>query len=97
MINCAEIDIPEDFNEFAKLMAKHKEENHTLLVNIDERWYTAEIRHIKTRILDLEIVILGYDKCYIYDGSFKREYYNLFRNATYYIEDMFYKIAHAHA
>lgn len=97
MINCTDVDIPENFTDFLKLMVKHKSEGNTLLVNINEHWHTAEIRNIDGRSRAVNFIILGYDTIYVYDGNYEREYRNLFRNSTYVIEDMFYRIANAHS
>lgn len=97
MINCADIDIPENYEDFFKLMVKHKAEGNTLLININEHWHTVEIRDIRHSSRAINFKILGFDSIHVYQLSYEREYRNLFMNSTYVIEDMFYRIANAHA
>ena len=95
MINCADIDIPEDFKDFFKLMVKHKAEGNTLLVNFNEHWHTVEIMRVDPSSRSINFKILGFDTIHVYDLSYDREYRNFFMNSTYVIEDMFYRIANA--
>lgn len=95
MINCADIDIPEKYMDFFKLMVKHKAEGNTLLVNFNEHWHTAEILRIDSSNKAINIKILGLDTILVYDLSYEKEYRNFFMNSTYVIEDMFYRIANA--
>lgn len=97
MINCADIDIPEDYNDFFKLMVKHKAEGNTLLINFNEHWHTVEITKIEYSGRSIMFKILGFDVIHVYPLSYEREYRNLFMNSTYVIEDMFYRIANAHS
>jgi hypothetical protein len=95
MINCADIDIPENYKDFFKLMVKHKAEGNTLLINIAEHWHTVEIQRINHNSRDIAFKVLGYGNLYVYEHGYEKEYRNLFMNSTYVIEDMFYRIANA--
>lgn len=97
MINCADVDIPENFNDFFRLMTKHKNEGNTLLINIDEHWHTAEILKVDHNSRSIDFKIRGYGSLLVYNHSYERGDRSFFMNSTYVIEDMFYRIANSHS
>jgi len=93
VIGVTEIDIPDDFPSFQRIMEKVKKENHTLLININEQWVTGWVDLLDRNWVDIKLVnrqLFSLNKT-----NYEKERSNL-KNATYYIEDLFYKIANSH-